>query len=66
MLGVCHVFLQRQTIWGHLRRSRPETVPAALPPRRRAQTWCDVFVAPAPSTIPEKERVLARLGWAVS
>ncbi len=47
-LGVCpsHAILLRQTICRHLRRSRPETVPAAPSSRRRAQTWCDLFVAP--------------------
>src|SRR5688500_19738751 len=47
-LGVCpsNAILLRQTICRHLGRSRPETVPAASPSRRRAQTWCDLFVAP--------------------
>jgi hypothetical protein len=47
-LGVCpsHAILLRQTICRHLHRSRPETVPAASPSRRRAQTWCGLFVAP--------------------
>src|SRR5688500_13039670 len=67
MLGVCpsNAILLRQTICRDLRRSRPETVPAASPSRRRAQTWCDLFVAPcALNVFPGKERVLARLGRA--
>src|SRR5687767_8073981 len=66
-LGVCpsHAILLRQTICSHLGRSRPETVPAASPSRRRAQTWCDLFVAPCALNYSlGKERVLARLGRA--
>jgi len=66
-LGACpsNAILLRQTICRHLRRSRPETVPAASPSRRRAQTWCHLFVAPcALNVFPRKERVLARLGRA--
>src|SRR5687768_8164186 len=66
-LGVCpsHAILLPPTICRHLRRSRPETVPAASPSRRRAQTWCDLFVAPsALNVFPREGACLARLGWA--
>src|SRR5687768_12159156 len=47
-LGVCpsHAILLPPTICRHLCRSRLETVQAASPSRRRAQTWCDLFVTP--------------------
>jgi hypothetical protein len=54
------MLLLRQTICRHLRRSRPETVPAASPSRRRAQTWCDLFVAPCALNVFLREG--ARLG----
>src|SRR6476646_4535558 len=41
-------------------RSRLGTIPAASPSRRRAQTWCDLFVAPCALNVPPRER--ARLG----
>jgi hypothetical protein len=46
-----------------LRRSRSETVPAASPSRRRAQTWCDLFVAPCALNVFPREGVcLGALG----
>src|SRR5687767_11225149 len=58
-LGVCpsHAILLRQTICSHLGRSRPKTVPAASPSRRRAQTWCDLFVAPCALNIFQRIRL---------
>ena len=38
----------------------PRTVPAASPSRRRAQTWCDLFVAPCALNVFQREEV--RLG----
>src|SRR5688500_839675 len=72
-LGVCpsHAILLPPTICRHLCRSRLETVPAASPSRRRAQTWCDLFVAPCALNVFPRERacplgkapVLAGAGW---
>src|SRR5688500_5856999 len=58
-LGVCpsNAILLRQTICRHLHRSRPETVPAASPSRRRAQTWCDLFVAPCALNVFQRIRL---------
>src|SRR5688572_942064 len=64
-VGVCpsNAILLRQTICRHLRRSRPETVPAASPSQRRAQTWCDVFVAPCALNVFPREGALSRRAW---
>jgi len=64
-VSLSHAILLWQTVCRHLVVLDPKQSRAASPSRRRAQTWCDLFVAPCALNYSlGKERVLARLGWA--